>query len=115
MKKVFSPREKNTSRKPVSLKKTASQVNRELLISASGKANRYFVLFFFLFSLLLYGNTLLNRFAVDDQIVTNNSVVVRGVQAIPQIFLPHNISEQETRGSATADFKPIAKATFALE
>ncbi len=115
MKKVISPKKNITSGKPASLKKQSSQVNRELLLSASGKANRYFVLFFFLFSLLLYGNTLLNRFAVDDQLVTNNSVVVRGVQAIPQIFLPNNISQQESRGSAAADFKPIAKATFALE
>ena len=115
MKKAISPKKTITIGNPASLRKKASQVNRELILSASGKANRYFVLFFFLFSLLLYGNTLLNRFAADDQIVTNNAVVVRGVQAIPQIFLPYKISQQESRGFATVDFKPIAKATFALE
>ncbi|MEI7661781.1 MAG: tetratricopeptide repeat protein [Bacteroidota bacterium] len=81
----------------------------------SRKGDRYFVLFFFLFAFLLYGNTILNKFAVDDNYVTNNEQVQRGFKAFPEIFSTHYVNQQGNLGSTSADYRPIVKATFATE
>ena len=78
MKKSIIPKKQPTLEKPASLKKTGFPKKADILPPVSRKANRYFVLFFFLFALVLYGNTILNKFAVDDNYVTNNSQVQRG-------------------------------------
>jgi tetratricopeptide (TPR) repeat protein len=86
-------------------------------IDNSKKANRYFVLFFFLFAVILYGNTVLNKWAVDDKFVTGpqNELVKKGFAAIPQIFSSFYADTTDNAGSQQNDYRPIVKMTFAIE
>jgi protein O-mannosyl-transferase len=83
----------------------------------SRKGNGYFVLFFFILAYVLYGNTILNKYAVDDEFVTgpDNGVVTQGLKAIPQIFMTNYVQTTGNVGSQNADYRPIVKLTFALE
>lgn len=85
--------------------------------NSSKKANRYFVLFIFVFSLILYGNTVLNKYAVDDSFVTGpkNELVKKGFAAIPRIFSSFYVDTKGNVGSQQSDYRPIVKMTFAIE
>jgi protein O-mannosyl-transferase len=86
-------------------------------INSSKKANRYFVLFFFIFSVILYGNTILNGWSVDDSFVTGpqNQLVQKGFSAIPKIFTSFYVDTKGNVGSQQTDYRPIVKTTFAIE
>jgi protein O-mannosyl-transferase len=79
------------------------------------KSNRYFVLFFFLFAVILYGNTVINKWAVDDTFVTHNDVARKGFKAIREIFTTSYVSQSGNIGAQSSDYRPIVKLTFALE
>jgi tetratricopeptide (TPR) repeat protein len=83
----------------------------------SKKANRYFVLFFFVCSVLLYGNTIFNKWAVDDNFVTGpqNELVKKGFAAIPEIFSSFYVDTKGNVGSQQTDYRPIVKMTYAIE
>ena len=83
----------------------------------SKKANRYFVLFFFVCSLILYGNTIFNKWAVDDNFVTGpqNELVKKGFSAIPVIFTSYYVDTKGNIGSQQTDYRPIVKMTYAIE
>ena len=115
MKKGNIPKIPAPSGKPASLKKAGFPPKADVLTPASKKGNRYVVLFFFLFAFILYGNTILNKFAVDDSYVTNNPQVQQGFKAIPGIFLTRYVNQQGNLGSTAADYRPVVKATFAIE
>jgi Tfp pilus assembly protein PilF len=84
---------------------------------SSRKANFYFILFFFVFALTLYGNTILNKWSVDDNFVTGpqNELVKKGFAAIPKIFTSYYIDTKGNVGSQQTDYRPIVKMTFAIE
>jgi len=96
-------------------KKTAIPPKAVIRPFASWKGNWLFILSFFLFAVILYGNTILNKFAVDDNYVTNNEQVKEGVKAIPEIFLTRYVNQQGNVGSTAADYRPVVKTTFAIE
>jgi tetratricopeptide (TPR) repeat protein len=78
---------------------------------------RIYYLLIIAFSFVLYGNTISNRYAIDDFYVTaNNPLVQQGIKAIPAIFTSYyiNISAEEG-GQHNYGYRPIAKATFAIE
>ena len=81
----------------------------------SKAANRYLILFFFLWALILYGNTILNKYAVDDEYVTNNEQVKQGFKAIPAIFKSYYVVQKGNVSSQVSDYRPMVKATFAIE
>jgi len=83
----------------------------------SRKANRYFVLFFFICTVILYGNTILNKWAVDDNFVTGpkNEMVKKGFAAIPEIFSSFYVDTKGNMGSQQTDYRPIVKMTYAIE
>lgn len=83
--------------------------------SGSRTANRYFILVFFLWALILYGNTILNKYAVDDEFVTHNEVVKKGFGAIPGFFKSYYFSQKGNVGTQTSDYRPVVKTTFAIE
>lgn len=66
---------------------------------------------------VLYGNTILNRYSLDDSYVTSvNPVVQQGIKAIPLIFSSNYISmNAEEGGQHNYGYRPVAKATYALE
>lgn len=61
---------------------------------------------------VLYGNTLKNKYALDDNfVVHNNKQIQKGFSAIPEIFTtPYSSGKNQTYG-----YRPIAKTTFAIE
>ena len=109
LKKQAPPGKNTPGKKPTVSKK------ENFIPKLSGKANLYFVLSFLLFAFILYGNTIFNKYAVDDNLVTNNSVVQQGFKAIPQIFSTRYFTQQGNVGSSSADYRPIVKASFAIE
>jgi len=62
---------------------------------------------------VLYGNTLLNSYNLDDWLVTTdkNELVKQGVKAIPEIFTTHYFEWNDYK----VDYRPLVKASFALE
>ena len=81
----------------------------------SRKANWYIVLFFFVWAYILYGNTILNKYAVDDEFVTNNEMIRKGLAAIPEIFTTHYIDQKGNVSDNVTDYRPIVKLTYAIE
>ncbi|TSA25415.1 MAG: DUF1736 domain-containing protein [Bacteroidetes bacterium] len=82
---------------------------------SSRKANWYFILFFFIWATLLYGNTILNNYAVDDEFVTNNELIRKGLAAIPEIFTTHYVEQKGNISDNVSDYRPIVKLTYAIE
>ncbi len=66
----------------------------------------------FVLVFVLYGNTLFNKFALDDHnVILNNEQVQQGISAIPEIFsTPYSTEE-----GLAYDYRPLVKASFALE
>jgi len=79
------------------------------------KANMMIVGMIFLWALLLYGNTVMNKFCIDDTLVTKNDMVRQGFKALPKVFSSYLIDEDKNVGGQRTDYRPIAKATFAIE
>jgi hypothetical protein len=61
---------------------------------------------------MLYGNTIRNHYALDDEfVIRNNTLVQQGVTAIPEIFsTPYYQNKDWSFG-----YRPLTKAMFALE
>lgn len=79
------------------------------------KANTLFIIIFFFAAFILYGNTILNKWALDDEFVTHNATVKKGLKAIPEIFSTFYVSTSGNIGAQSTDYRPIVKLTFALE
>jgi tetratricopeptide (TPR) repeat protein len=102
-------------KKAPAAKKQPEKMKIQLTPPASRAANRYLILFFFLWALILYGNTILNKYAVDDEYVTNNEQVKQGFKAIPAIFKSYYVVQKGNVSSQVSDYRPVVKATFAIE
>lgn len=60
---------------------------------------------------LLYGNTIINEYSIDDAIVTNNPVIAKGIKAIPEIFT----TRYRIQGQYNYGYRPIVKSSFAIQ
>lgn len=70
------------------------------------------LLFLLVLVFILYGNTIPNHYALDDEFVTNNNPVIqKGLKAIPEIFKTRYVSNEEQN----YDYRPVVKLSFALE
>jgi len=69
-------------------------------------------LFFLCISFLLYGNTLLNGYGIDDQFVTENNYTNNGLKSIKKIFSSYYA---ENDGKNNYEYRPIVKVSFAIE
>ncbi|HNW69055.1 MAG TPA: glycosyltransferase family 39 protein [Bacteroidales bacterium] len=70
------------------------------------------LLFLLVLVFVLYGNTIPNHYALDDEFVTdNNPVIHKGLKAIPEIFTTRYVSNDEQN----YDYRPVVKLSFALE
>jgi len=59
----------------------------------------------------LYGNTIPNEYAMDDELVTStNKRIENGIKAIPGIF-----TSLYSEGKLKYEYRPIVKVTFAIE
>lgn len=68
-------------------------------------------LFIFLAVFVLYGNTLFNKYAMDDEFVIKNKQVQQGIRGIPEIFTTQYFQGKET----SFGYRPVTKAVFAIE
>ena len=107
--------QKKTGAKSPAVKKPIPPKKAVVKKPTNKKANTYIVLFFFLVACILYGNTILNKWAVDDEFVTHNAMVRQGLKAIPENFSTSYVSKTGNIGSQNSDYRPIVKLTFALE
>jgi hypothetical protein len=88
--------------------------------------NKYNNIFFFflIVTFLLYGNTLRNKYALDDDYVTvtnfpvkgneyfpNNKLVAKGIKGIPKIWK----SRYATDNESSFDYRPVTTSSFAIE
>ena len=72
--------------------------------------NRKIYIFFTVLAFILYGNSLNNEYALDDDMVADNILVSHGVKAIPQIFKSRYAS-----GKQEYEYRPIVTSSFAIE
>ena len=79
---------------------------------------RKYFLAIFILVFLVYGNSLKNGYALDDNYVTvttpeipNNPRVEKGIKGIPEIFTSHYIQTEEQ----SFDYRPVPLCTFAIE
>lgn len=78
--------------------------------------NRLLYSILIIWCFVLYGNTIRNDYSLDDVLVTaQNEVVGRGLSAIPEIFTSFYYQTSGNVGSLAFGYRPITKATFALE
>lgn len=102
-------------KKAPAAKKQPAKKRLQIKPPDSRVANRLFVLALFLWAVILYGNTILNKYAVDDEYVTNNEQVRQGFKAIPEIFKSYYVVQKGNVSSQVSDYRPVVKATFAAE
>lgn len=76
------------------------------------KQRRIAYLIILLACFFIYGSTLKNGYALDDEyVIVNNKQVEKGIKGIPKIFTsPYIQLENETHG-----YRPITMTTFAIE
>ena len=75
--------------------------------------NRWLYLIVGLLCVVLYANTLQNKYALDDWFVTTSKQeqVSKGIAGIPEIFTTNFITWQ----NYSVDYRPLVKATYAIE
>jgi protein O-mannosyl-transferase len=70
------------------------------------------VFYFLILCFLLYGNTIPNKYSIDDDLVTaNNEMVKKGVSGIPKIFT----TLYQNMDNFKYEYRPIVKLSYALE
>ncbi|MGM0566912.1 MAG: tetratricopeptide repeat protein [Bacteroidota bacterium] len=69
------------------------------------------------FAFVLYGNTIPNKYSLDDVYVTKgNPQVKKGLQGIPEIFTSRYANVNNDDGSQMRfGYRPVSKSTFAIE
>lgn len=88
-------------------KKSKDTITKESLISKFR-----FEIFLVFICLLFYGSSVNNGYSLDDDFVTNNNLMVKGgISALPEIFS----SRYATEGKFNYEYRPIVKATYAIE
>ena len=72
----------------------------------------------FIFTLLLYSNSIKNNYALDDNYVTvtnpqhpDNPRIEKGIKGIPEIFKTHYVES----AAQSFEYRPFSLATFAIE
>ena len=75
------------------------------------KQSRYYILIFII-TFLLYGNSINNEYALDDNIVVDGVEKVKGgIKSIPKLFKSHHAEDKKQ----SYGYRPIVTVTFAIE
>src|SRR6218665_2599052 len=83
------------------------------LPNISPKIYRNCILLFLVLCFLVFGKSISNNYAMDDEFVTlNNPVVMKGIKGIPQIF---RTSYSYGNGKENYEYRPVVKVTYAIE
>ena len=81
-----------------------------MIINLSKITNKKVYLLIAVMSLLLYGNSINNEYALDDDMVVDNILVSHGIKAIPRIF-----KSRYAVGKQEYEYRPMVTSSFALE
>ena len=85
----------------------------------SSGSNRYYLLQLFVFTFIIYGNTLWNDYALDDGIViTQNQFVQKGFAGIADILTHDSFSGWQKNANsdvAGGRYRPLSLVSFAIE
>ena len=74
--------------------------------------NKYVLIILIAFTFILYGKSLFNTYALDDELVVyNNKVIEQGFKAIPKIFTSFYAQNDKMQYG----YRPIVQTTFAIE
>ena len=61
----------------------------------------------------MYGNTLTNGYALDDEFVTGpNNITVKGIKSLPKIFKTFHVNDE---AGNVYEYRPIVKVAFAIQ
>ncbi|MEO8761528.1 MAG: DUF1736 domain-containing protein [Bacteroidia bacterium] len=87
-------------------------------LEKNDKFNRQILFIIFVFTMLLYSNSIKNNYALDDNYVTvtnvnepGNSRVSKGIRGIPNLFKTHYVED----GEQSYEYRPLVLTTFAIE
>ncbi|PID92809.1 MAG: hypothetical protein CSA94_02725, partial [Bacteroidetes bacterium] len=71
----------------------------------------------FLLAFMLYGNTILNDYSLDDNYVTKgNPKVAKGIKGIPEILSSHYAELYNDDGQMMSfGYRPVVNITYAIE
>lgn len=69
--------------------------------------NRKIYILFTVLAFILYGNSLNNEYALDDDMVADNVLVSHGIKAIPQIFKSRYAS-----GKQEYEYRPMVTSSL---
>ncbi len=71
-------------------------------------------LLFTVLAFLLYGNTIWNDYALDDDFVISgpDNIVQKGIKAIPKILSSYHVTDESGN---TYEYRPIIKISYAIE
>lgn len=68
---------------------------------------------FLLVSIILYGNTIFNGYALDDEFVTGpKNITAKGIKSIPGVFKSFHVNDESGN---YYEYRPMVKVTYALE
>lgn len=82
-------------------------------MTESGLIYKYPKLLLFVVVFILYGNTLKNGYAIDDNCVTTNECITsKGIRSIPKIFKSFYTDRSEKN---KYEYRPLVKVSFAIE
>lgn len=98
---------KDSKKKTIKRKKPATRAGQK-----KDRTTLLFVVSIFVFTMVLYGNTLFNSFALDDHhVIIENPSVQKGLKGIPEIFTTKYAHEEDL----AYGYRPIVKTTYAIE
>jgi tetratricopeptide (TPR) repeat protein len=87
------------------------KVDTKKVIPITTKSNRYYIIIFTIITFILYGNTLFNKYSMDDDfVIYQNKTVQGGIKSIPKIF-----TSLYSEGKLKYEYRPVVKASFAIE
>jgi tetratricopeptide (TPR) repeat protein len=78
-----------------------------------GQSKHKYKFFFLIIALFLYGNTLTNGYALDDEFVTGpENITAKGFKSIFKVFRTFHVNDESGN---TYEYRPIVKVTYAIE
>ncbi len=102
-------------KKKTNVKAVSAKTNTKPILQKDNKKIHADIKIFFFFLVLifiLYGNTIPNKYSLDDEFVTfNNPVIKKGIKAIPEIFTTHYVNNAQQ----SYDYRPVVKLSYAIE
>lgn len=97
------------------IKRKRQKKEQELKRKGFKENTKYQISFLVILVFILYGNTLFNKYSLDDSfVILNNKKVEKGILGIPEIFSSRYI-DSKTDINMSTGYRPIVISTYAIE